>query len=297
MHGFVQKVHRRIREKKLFARSDRLVLAVSGGPDSVSMACALHTLNYQLTLAWVDHGQRKTAADEGRLVERLSKTLDTPFISLLAQPTGHSESALRDARYEVLAQCEGDWVATAHTASDQAETVLMRMIRGTGVTGLSGIPDIRGRYVRPLLGVTRGDVLSYLASIEQEYAIDPTNASLDPLRNRVRHRLLPVLESEFQPQIARSLQRLAESVTLDREALESAVMKHTELNGSATAALRAVSEGFRVHVVRHLCPVSITLERATAVSRLVVGDIRGKVQIEGGVYAAIERGNLVFIYE
>ena len=258
------------------------------------MVRALSTLRYRLTLAWVDHGYRETAAGEGQLVERLAKSLDVPFRPLLAKPLGESEAALRDARYEVLSQVDGDWVATAHTASDQAETVLMRMIRGTGVTGLSGIPDIRGRYVRPLLGVTRAEVLDYLSSIGQEFAVDPTNASLDPLRNRVRLRLIPILQEEFQPQIVRSLQRLAESVQLDREALEAATERHISTYGASVQALRDVSEGLRIHVLRALCPVSMTLERVQAVSRLVMGLSRGTVQIEGYAHALIEDGELRF---
>ena len=108
MHGFVQKVHRRIQEKRLFQRDDHLILAVSGGPDSVSMVRALCALRYRVTLAWVDHGTRESAREEGRLVESLAEAQGVSFVALRAYPKNHSEVALRDARYEVLSS----WLGT-----------------------------------------------------------------------------------------------------------------------------------------------------------------------------------------
>ena len=285
---------RRIREKGLIQPTEHVVLAVSGGPDSVSMARAFASLRYRISIAWVDHGHRPSARLDGELVARLAASLNAPFISLCASPTSVSEAGLRDARYAELSALAGDCIATAHTANDQAETVLMRMIRGTGISGLSGIPDRRGRFVRPLLGMTRKDVLTYLDDLGQEYAIDPTNASLEPLRNRVRHVLLPMLEAEFQPRISVSLQRLAEAARIERNALEVMAAQHIAVHGNVVEPMRRLPQGLRIHVIRGLCPVSTSQERAAAVDRLVCGVIRGEVQLEEHVVASVVNKKLAF---
>ena len=258
------------------------------------MARALSQLRYRLTLAWVDHGHRASAKDEGVFVQSLAATLSVPFISLSAHPVTTSEAGLRDARYQVLDSVDGDVIATAHTASDQAETVLMRMIRGAGTTGLAGIPDVRGRYVRPLLGVTRQEVMEYLNSLQQEYAVDPTNASLEPLRNRIRHTLIPLLESQFQPRIVQSLQRLAELARLDRDTLEYLAHDHVLKHGAEIEAMRGVPAGIRRYVLRILCPVPLSLERSHALEQLVIGKVQGIIELESACVARTEAGVVRF---
>ena len=180
---------------------------VSGGPDSVALARALHRLNVPLSLVYVDHGTRPETAEEGRFVLQLGEQLGVSASVVYCEPASGSEQDLRDARYAAVSALPGDALATGHTLSDQAETVLLRMIRGAGIVGLAGIPWRRERIIRPMLGITREHVLAWLDYIDQPYRTDPTNASLDPTRNRVRHRLMPMLSEEFNPQIARSLAR------------------------------------------------------------------------------------------
>lgn len=261
---------------------------VSGGPDSVALACGLHRLNIPLSLVYVDHGTRPETSEEGRFVLRLGEQLGVSASVLACEPVSGSEQDLRDARYAAVSATPGDALATGHTLSDQAETVLLRMIRGAGVVGLAGIPWRRGRIIRPLLGLTRDEVLNWLEYLDQPYRTDPTNASLDPTRNRVRHRLLPMLSQEFNPQIVRSLARLAGAARSDRQALEALAEAHIVLHGASIRALLATPAGLWPHVIRKLCPTSIPAERMQAILRLLTGD-GGAVQLEGG--GSVTRGD------
>ena len=225
------------------------VVAVSGGADSVALLCVLHALACPLTVAHVNHGLRGAESDaDEAFVRELAKALgiECRVKSVdVAGLSGNLESAARRVRYaffaDVAAEVGAKWVATGHTADDQAETVLHRIVRGTGIQGLRGIasnasgvwglesgveqldptsrtlsdtghqtPDARQLIlVRPLLTVTRGDVLDYLADLKQPYRDDSSNADPRFTRNRIRHELLPLLRT-FNPDVVTALARLAE---------------------------------------------------------------------------------------
>lgn len=203
-------------------RNDRPgVLAVSGGADSVALfrACVEHSL--PVTVTHVNHGLRGAESDgDESFVRNLAERFHCPFRSLRAtMPEGENlEAAGRSARYrffETVARDTGAaWIATAHTADDQAETVLHRLLRGTGLRGLRGISEAHDlfpgcRLVRPLLKATRTDLLLYLKSIHQDYRTDSSNADRTFTRNRIRHDLLPQLAT-YNPGIVDVLNRLAE---------------------------------------------------------------------------------------
>lgn len=290
MHGFIQRVQRTIRQRQLLAERQPVVVACSGGPDSVALAVALKALCHPLTLANVDHGTRPGTALEARFVKELASTLGARFTALTTGPAGDSEDALRQARYGAFAQLPAGPIATGHTASDQAETVLLRLLRGAGTTGLSGIPPRRDRYIRPLLDATRSQVAGFLADVDQGYCIDPTNASLDPVRNRVRHELLPMLEGQFNPNLSQGLARLADVLRGDRAFLESAANAHLEAHGLLLEPLRAAHAGLLPHILRAASPVAMSFERIQAMLRLVhVG--AGIVQLEGPFSVSIQRAN------
>jgi tRNA(Ile)-lysidine synthase len=151
-------------------------------------------------------------------------------IAVLAAKQGNGlEAAARHARYEFLRQTAermgARFVATAHTADDQAETILHRILRGTGLSGLSGIPSRRPladsvTLVRPMLGVTRREVLGYLTALGQDYRTDRTNGDTKFTRNRLRHELLPELRKLFNPEVDAALNRLAAQVSETQQALE-----------------------------------------------------------------------------
>jgi tRNA(Ile)-lysidine synthase len=192
------------------------VVGVSGGPDSVALLRALVAAGAgPVAVAHVNHRLRGSESDaDEAFVRDLAAGLGLPCHVLRLDPgslAGNREAAARRARYDWFATLGGSWVATGHTADDQAETVLHRLVRGTGVQGLRGIAAVRRGpvpVVRPLLGVGRADVLAYLADLGQPYRTDATNADPGLTRNRIRHDLLPLLRT-FNPAVAAALGRLA----------------------------------------------------------------------------------------
>jgi tRNA(Ile)-lysidine synthase len=206
----------------------RLVVAVSGGPDSVALLRALCDLpgRPHLIGAHLNHQLRGAEGDADEAFVRdlcaglsLECCCDRLDVRAAAGAEGANlESTARRLRYEwltrVAREAGAGWVATGHTADDQAETVLHRLLRGAGLPGLRGIAARRDlaagvALVRPLLAVTRAEVMAYLGAIGQPYRQDSTN--LDPAltRNRIRHQLLPLLAAEYNPEIAACLSRLA----------------------------------------------------------------------------------------
>lgn len=200
------------------------VVAVSGGADSVALLRALVAVRTgPLTVAHFNHRLRGAESDgDAAFVAELAGSLGLPFRVGGADVAavgagGNLEATARRLRYGWLAEVAADvgakWVATGHTADDQAETVLHRLLRGTGLQGLRGIAAVR-RFpfpllLRPLLTVTRADVLAYLGELHQPFRTDSSNADPRFTRNRIRAELLPLLKT-FNPDVASALTRLAE---------------------------------------------------------------------------------------
>jgi tRNA(Ile)-lysidine synthase len=208
-------------------------VACSGGPDSAALAHACLALARRgrlgpVTLLHVNHGLRPDAGQDADVVRALAGQGGGRAVirDVAVDRTRASlEAAARDARYAELDGLAIElglrWITTAHTASDQAETVLMRMMRGTGVPGLAGIPRVRGIYLRPLLDVTRPEIEAYCQRLGVPAVRDPMNEDPAFLRNRVRHHWLPALRAE-NPRIEEALCRLAEAAAGERAVLEYA---------------------------------------------------------------------------
>ena len=259
----------------LWRRGARLLVAVSGGADSVALLLALRELagrmKLALTVAHLHHGLRGRAADrDAAFVRRLAQRLGLPLlveradVRRLARERGVSlEMAARAARYAFLARAaraaRAEAVVTAHTADDQVETVLLRLARGTGLRGLCGMArraqqgDLR--IVRPLLDATRSEVLEFLRARGERWREDRSNRDPAFLRNRVRHELLPLLERRFNPGIRRAILRMTAILSEDeawlealcRPLLKAARRGPRELR---TAALRRAPAAARRRVLR-----------------------------------------------
>jgi tRNA(Ile)-lysidine synthase len=236
--------------------SDRgLVAAISGGADSVALARAVvdTSAGDPVVLAHLNHQLRGPASDEDEafvveLHARLSANAPNLHCVHERRDVGGEARALganleahaRQVRYRWLADtalaCGARWVLTGHTANDQAETVLHRLLRGTGLQGLRGIAARRDlergvSVVRPLLGATRAVVLGYLAELGQPYRHDQSNDNLDLTRNRIRRELLPQLETWYNPSIVPILTRLAEQADeafRDDQAAAARLLRNSE---------------------------------------------------------------------
>ncbi|MCS7060262.1 MAG: tRNA lysidine(34) synthetase TilS [Anaerolineae bacterium] len=222
-----------------------IVLAVSGGPDSLCLADAILSQREPLGLApciaHLDHGLRGEAGQaDAEFTRAFAEAHGAPCVVARADVAGRAaaervsiEVAARRARYEFLARVadsiHAPLIAVAHQADDQAETVLLRLIRGAGIAGLRGMRLLSPHpsaphlwIVRPLLRITRGNVLAYCTARDLHPRLDQTNETLDHARNRVRHELLPILE-QYNPAIRAVLARLAELAAGDLEIIEHAV--------------------------------------------------------------------------
>jgi len=215
-----------IEKYNMLAGGERIVVAISGGPDSVAL---LHTLvmlraTYRIDLhaAHLEHGLRgEQALDDMRFVESLCHGLGIPLATKsvkVAERAASSslslEAVARQVRYafleEVLASTGAAKIATGHNANDQAETLLLKLLRGSGISGLRGIrPAIDGRIIRPLIEAKREEILLYLKEKQLDFRTDASNEDDAFDRNRVRRLLLPLIEKEFNPRIVDSLGRTA----------------------------------------------------------------------------------------
>ncbi len=229
----------------LLEKGDPVLVAVSGGPDSTALLLALNALKYdykfRLHIAHFDHMFRSSeeTSKDYEYVSALAKQLKLPLIfgrsdvPKYAKETGLSlEEAAREKRYEFLLKAAEDSgakkIALGHTIDDQAETILMRLIRGAGLSGLRGIPPSRRingfLIVRPLIESWRKEVESYLRGMKIEPRQDITNLMSKFLRNRIRHELMLLLE-KYNPSIKLGLARTAQSLTYDYEVLSDLVNK------------------------------------------------------------------------
>jgi tRNA(Ile)-lysidine synthase len=243
----VWKLEKAIEQDKLFEPGDRIVVAVSGGPDSTALLQLLFLLSvrwgWRLTAAHANHGFRQEeSVKEAAFIRQFAEERGIPFVyeeldvpAYLKLRGGNSQEAGRELRYKFLlrtaAEQEAGCIALAHHAGDQAETLLMRVIRGTGISGLAGIPIIRTeqnvKLVRPMLRINKNEILEDLGRHGIGYCTDSSNLSTKYTRNKLRLEAIPYL-SHFNPSIVEALNRLAELASADDDYLEQEAVRAVE---------------------------------------------------------------------
>ena len=263
----VARLGRTIQHHQLFSPGARIIVAVSGGPDSIVLLHGLNQLKstWRLTLhvAHVDHGLRKESPEDAAFVEALASqwklpvTIERRDVSAMCRQYGWSlEDGARRVRYQCLVQVakqqSASHIAVAHTADDQAETVLMRLIRGTGLRGLGAMVPMRrlGDFwlIRPLLEIWREEIEAFLRERGLSACQDASNADHRFVRNRIRHELLPLLAQHYNPNIKGALNQLAEQSHWDYAFLQEAAerqWKRTAGPGAAPAQVALRVKSFR----------------------------------------------------
>lgn len=236
VNSVLQEVMDTILKHGMINKGDRILAAVSGGADSVCMLHALNTLKksmgFEIYCAHLNHCLRGDAADsDEKFVIELCKSLDIPVFTksvdvaaLASEKKLTTEEAGRHARYEFFRELSAkhkiNKTATAHNKDDNAETVLMRIIRGTGTDGLKGIAYVRDDgVIRPVLNIPRADIEEYCRGNNLTFCTDATNSDNDYTRNKIRNQLLPFIEENFNPNIKDSLCRLSDNATEDADFL------------------------------------------------------------------------------
>ena len=216
-----------IRRYEMISPGDRVVCAVSGGADSMALLWAMYLLKGKLQIslsaAHFNHGLRGAESDRDEAFVRQfceGYGIDC-YVGKGTVVAGKKglEAAARQARYDYFATLEGK-IATAHTADDNAETVLMHLVRGTGLKGLGGISPVRQALIRPMLTVTRQEVLEFLSQYHIPYVVDSSNETDGFLRNRLRHHVMPLLKAE-NPRLAQNLSAMAMELRQDEAALSA----------------------------------------------------------------------------
>lgn len=313
-----------VRRYGMFRRGERVLVAVSGGPDSTALLACLVAIapEWKLCLraVYVDHGLRPAAAKrEAQRVRKLGRRWGVP-VSIVSRKIrrggGESpESAARRVRYAALVSVARKYkcqvIAFGHTQDDQAETVLLWILRGVGFGGLAGIPPVRRegkgiRIVRPLLQVSRRQVEEGLRAQGIRPLLDRSNLSRRHLRNRIRHDLIGRLEKEYNPRLREHLASLAELVREEMEWIERQTQEHfrTVARVRAGAVRFDRSELRRLHPAlrRELLRLSVrklqgnhggfTQRHWRLLDALVVEGVRGALDLPHGLRAEARGGKL-----
>ncbi len=230
----LKKVAAFCRDEALFVDGDKIVVACSGGPDSLALLDILARLapvhHLQLLVCYVHHGIRRAADEEVERVRQEAARRHCAFVccrsnvpAVAAREHRSLEAAGRDERYRLLRQEAKKWqaraIAVAHHRNDQAETVLLHVLRGSGLSGLKGMQPKRGNIIRPLLDLTRQEIDEYIEKQQLQPCHDETNDSDVFFRNRIRLHLLPYLK-QYNPAIVADLNRLAQLAQADDDVLQ-----------------------------------------------------------------------------
>ncbi len=290
----------------------RLLIAVSGGPDSIALldllaGCA-GALDLDLTVGHVDHGIHPDSASVAEAVRGIAGEYGLPFLGRrLALGLDAAETAARTGRYRALEamrrRAAADFIVTAHHADDQAETVLMRVLRGSGPAGLAAMSSRRGRVLRPLLPFRRDDLARHLQSIGRSGWADPANADPRHLRAWIRTEVLPALRGRL-PDVEARLRRLAEQAAVHRggwDALLDALPGlgyRTEADGASVASKALDIDDSNLFIcivvaVATRCGISLGPKRAARIARLVESGRSGSwVPLGDGCIAELSFGRL-----
>ena len=243
---------------KLIKSGDSIVVAVSGGPDSMCLLTILyelkskfkevHNIEYNLVVAHVNHGFRKESDDEKIYVEEFCKKLLIPFFYLkedvpkkaLEMKMSH-ETCSRKIRYdffdEILSDTNSNKIAVAHNLDDNVETIILNIIRGTGLKGLTGMGYSFKNIIRPLISIEKKDILEYNVLKNLNPCFDKTNEQDIYTRNKIRLNLIPYLKEEYNPNILSSINRMKQIVELDEDFLDNytdKVLKNCIINSNKT---------------------------------------------------------------
>lgn len=323
----LQKIIETIKENQMFNKREKIIIGVSGGPDSM---CLLHILNslrntYSIDIiaAHLNHGLRGKDADEDEeYVKNFCEKNNIDFYSKrvnieeLSKKWGiSSEMAGREARYafflELFNKLDANKIAIAHNANDQCETILMRIIRGTGLEGLEGIKPVRDEiYIRPLIKVTRDEIEDYCDKNNINPRIDKTNLENIYSRNKIRLELIPYIKENFNSHIIEVVNRLGENVKVDNDFIEK---KSKEFFGKycvvAPNKVKIKSEAFDEHkallsrIIRKAVEVLkgnlINFERVHVeyIMLLQGGNTGKEIELPGGIRALNNYGEIILTKE
>ena len=237
MNNFEEEILTTIKDNNLIQNGEKILLGVSGGPDSIAMLSALYEIqkekiiDFNIYVAHINHGIRENAKIDEEFVKEFCKKRDiecfvlkTNIKEIAKKNKKGIEETGREIRYkffeEIRNKTSADKIAIAHNKKDNAETIIMNILRGTGISGLCGMELIQTNYIRPLLYETREKIEEYLKDKKIEPRIDETNFENEYTRNKIRNIVLPYIQKEFNPNFINALDRLSAIVKEENDYLE-----------------------------------------------------------------------------
>lgn len=278
---------------------ERVLCAVSGGADSMCLLSQMVSLaaqtGFSVLCAHFDHRQRGAESQRDADFVRAWCAEHDVACFVEAYEGGRSdEASLRAARYaflrRVAAKQNCRWIATAHTADDQLETMLLNLARGSGLRGMTGIAPVQGDLLRPMLDLTRADVEAYLRAHQIPHVEDSSNASDDYARNRLRHAALPALQS-VNAQAVRHAAETASLLREDADYLDSLALQALEKDGSSLEALRSLPRPVRARVFRLRFGAGLSKQHIEALHAFIMEDAPAALDLPG-VRVLREQGRL-----
>lgn len=299
-----------IKQNNMLEPGDQVIVALSGGADSVSLLLALYelkdSLNISMSAIHVNHCLRGKESDsDERFCTELCSRLNIHLIKKSFDVMEYArrnrlstELAARNIRYDFFKEnSNGKKIATAHTANDNAETVILNLIRGTGIKGISGIPPVRNNIIRPLINTTRAAIEEYLKSKDQDYVTDKTNLSDDYTRNRIRHNVIPVLE-QINSSLFNTISSDSDNFRLD----DSFIRCESEKAYSICHKKANIMTGLQNYhkAIRHRCISSFLNDNNIEVNHKRIEQIdtiltdTGKINLRDNIYV-ISSGNVLTI--
>jgi len=334
LSNLVAQIRGTIQKHQMLTSRDRVLTGVSGGADSVCLALVLKELGFDVAVAHVNHGLRGAESDtDEKFTKELAGTLGVPFLGTKVALLGPSpaasalrlsrrplpggeanlEAAGREARRQFFietARLRGyTKIALAHTRNDRVETFLMNLLRGAGSEGLVSMAPVSGNTIRPLIETGRNEVEAYLTENNQSWRTDSSNFDLGFARNRLRHAVIPELESRFNPSLIQTLARTVEILEAEDAWMRAVADQWLSEHGRKeendflipAAELKAAPAGLVRRILRTVLRLAgsglrdVSFGHIEAVRALLEEGKSGKfVQIPGGLQAAREFGRLVF---
>ena len=294
----LKKIKSAIEKYAMIKNGETVCCALSGGADSVALLISLSELSgemgFTLTAVHINHLLRgeESFRDEN-FCRNLCEKMDVPLTVFQrdAAAFSHSlgmsvETGAREMRYEIFAELPADKICTAHNLDDNAETLIFRMARGTGLKGLTGIPPVREKIIRPLLFCTRKEIERFLAERGQDFVTDSTNLTDDYTRNKIRHRIIPAM-SEICGGFPNNVENLTVSLSEDEDFLASTALNHKNDD------LRTLHPAVRKRVIiLHLKEqgLAVSNQQVEAVENIIGG---GKITF-GNVVLQVRDGRIYF---
>lgn len=295
----IEKIRSTAEKYNMIRKGDTVVCGLSGGADSVCLLLALRELaddmEFSLEAIHINHCLRGEESDgDEQFCRELCRRLDIPFTAVSCNVREYAaknrlscEEAAREMRYEAFrCHTEGKKLATAHNADDNLETMLLNIIRGTGLKGISGIPPVRDNIIRPLIAVSRAEIEDYLRNIGQNFVTDSSNLTDDYTRNKIRHNIIPLMK-ELNGSLTETTVRTAEVLRSENDLIEEIVAEAMEkcLQNGVFYGLSGYNEVIRRRcIAKYLSANSLPFsnKRLTDCDNIAVNG--GKINISGNIY-------------